>query len=124
MRFLTASLVTASLAAITLLGVTAPSRAGDLVPPKDIQATFFNGQAFTASTPANIKYTMTATPDGKIMRDPVGKSGVKGEGTWKLTKDGFCTAWKGSKSNCFRLITGDKKWSVMAGTTAVAFWTK
>ncbi len=117
-------LLTASLAAGLLLGATELSRAGDLVPPKEIQATFFNGQPFTASTPANIKYTMTATPDGKITREPVGKSGVKGDGTWKLSRDGFCTAWKGSKSNCFRLITGDKKWSVMSGTTAVAYWTK
>jgi hypothetical protein len=117
-------LLTASLATVALLGIAAPGQAGDLVPPKDIQSTFFNGQAFTASTPSNIKYTMTATPDGKIIREPVGKSGVKGEGTWKLSKDGFCTAWKGSKSNCFRLITGDKQWSVMSGTTAVAYWTK
>jgi hypothetical protein len=119
MRFLTASIT-----AVLLVGGSATTFALDLVQPKDIQATFFNGQPFTASTPANIKYTMTATADGKITREPVGKSGVKGEGTWKLSKDGFCTAWKGSKSNCYRLITGDKKWSVMSGTTAVAYWTK
>ena len=25
-----------------------------------------------------------------------GQAGVKGEGTWKLSKEGFCTSWKGS----------------------------
>jgi hypothetical protein len=117
-------LVIVTLATTFLVGATAPSHAGDLVKPADIKATFFNGQPFTASTRSNIKFTMTATPDGKIIREPVGKSGVKGEGTWKLTGDGFCTAWKGSKSTCYRLITDEKKWSVMAGTNAVAYWTK
>jgi len=51
--------------------------------------------------------------------------GLKSEGTWKLSKDGFCTTWKGSKPNCYRLLTaGDNKWSVMQGATAVATWTK
>ena len=93
--------------------------------PAEIQTTFFNGQPFTSSTPQNIKYTMVFTTDGKMTREPLGKSGVKGEGTWKLSKDGFCTTWKGSKPNCYRLLTaGDNKWSVMKGTTAVATWTK
>ena len=119
MRFLNLSL-----AAGLLAGTTASGFAADVMAPKDIQASFFNGQPFTASTPSNIKYTMTAMPDGKITREPVGKAGVKGEGTWKLSKDGFCTAWKGSQSNCFRLLAGDKTWSVMKGTTLLAVWTK
>jgi hypothetical protein len=54
-----------------------------------------------------------------------GKTGAKAEGTWKLSADGFCTTWKGSKENCFRVqATGDKKWSIIAGTTAAAYWTK
>ena len=53
-----------------------------------------------------------------------GKSGIKGEGTWKLSKDGFCTTWKGSKANCYTVIaSGDNKWSVMKGT-ADAVWSK
>ena len=94
--------------------------------PKDIQATFFTGQAFTAATPSNVKFKMVFTADGKMTREPVARtSGVKGEGTWKLTKDGFCTTWKGSTANCFRIQTaGDNKWSVMKGTTAIGTWTK
>ena len=94
--------------------------------PNEIQATFFNGQPFTSSTPSNVKFKMVFTADGKMTREPVAKTtGVKGEGTWKLTKDGFCTTWKGSAANCFRVLTaGDNKWSVVKGTTAVATWTK
>ena len=93
--------------------------------PNDIQTTFFNGQPFTSSTPQNIKYTMVFTPEGKMTREPLGKSGVKGEGTWKLSKDGFCTTWKNSAANCFNLVAaGDKKWSVMKGTAAIGTWTK
>ena len=55
----------------------------------------------------------------------LGKSGVKGEGTWKLSKDGFCTTWKGSKVSCFRVVpNGENKWSVMKGTVLAAVWTK
>jgi hypothetical protein len=93
--------------------------------PNEIQATFFTGQPFTAATPTNTKFKMVFTPDGKMTREPLAKSGAKSEGTWKLSKDGFCTTWKGSKANCFRIMTaGDNKWSVMKGTTAVATWTK
>jgi hypothetical protein len=93
--------------------------------PAEIQATFFNGMPFTSSTPQNIKYTMVFTPEGKMTREPLGKAGVKGEGTWKLSKDGFCTTWKNSAANCFNLVAaGDKKWSVMKGTAAIGTWSK
>ena len=61
-----------------------------------------------------------------MTREPVRtRPASKGEGTWKLSKDGFCTTWKGSKANCFTLVTVDKnKWSVVKGSTAVATWSK
>ncbi len=93
--------------------------------PKDIQATFFNGQPFTASTPANVKYKMVFTSDGKMTREPLGKAGAKNEGTWRLNPEGFCTTWKGAKQNCFTVLSsGQNKWSVIAGTQAVAYWSK
>jgi hypothetical protein len=93
--------------------------------PNDIQTTFFNGQPFTSSTPQNIKYTMVFSADGKMTRAPLGKAGVKGEGTWKLSKDGFCTTWKNSAANCYSLVpSGDNKWSVMKGTASIGTWTK
>jgi hypothetical protein len=93
--------------------------------PSEIKSTFFTGQPFTSATPGNVKFKMVFTADGKMTREPLAASGSKGEGTWKLSKDGFCTTWKGSKANCFRVLTaGDNKWSVLKGTTAVATWTK
>lgn len=93
--------------------------------PSEIQTSFFDGKPFTASTPSNIRFTMVFTPEGKVTREPVGKSGIKGEGKWKLSKDGFCTEWKGSKASCFVLVSmGDNKWSVVRGATTVATWSK
>jgi hypothetical protein len=110
-------------AAVAILALTTPALAAALT-PNEIQATFFNGQPFTASA-TNIKYKMIFSADGKMTREPVGSGGSKGEGTWKLTKEGFCTTWKGSQPNCFRILTaGDNKWSVTKGTTIVATWTK
>jgi hypothetical protein len=107
---------------VALVGI-GPACAGVLA-PTEIQSTFFTGQPFTSSA-KGVRYKMTFNADGKIMREPVGSSGAKGEGTWKLSKDGFCSTWKGSKANCFRVETaGDNKWSVMKGKTVVATWTK
>lgn len=111
-------------AAALAAGVGLAAAAGKLA-PNEIQATFFNGQPFTAATPSNIKFTMLFKPDGKVTREPQGKAGVKGDGTWKLSKDGFCTTWKGSKASCFTLVpAGDNKWSVVKGAQTVATWSK
>ena len=77
-----------------------PARRGRLA-PSDIETMFFTGQPFTAATPSNVKFKMVFSADGNMTREPLGKSGAKGEGTWKLAPDGFCTTWKGSKPNCF-----------------------
>jgi hypothetical protein len=105
----------------TTVAAAQPAR----LPPSEIQTTFFNGQSFTASTLSNVKYKMTFLADGKMKREPIG-SGNKGEGTWKLSKDGFCTTWGGSTmANCFTLVNaGANKWSVMKGSTIQAIWTK
>ena len=93
--------------------------------PSDIQTTFFNGKPFTAATPsAGAKFKMTFTADGKIKRQPIG-SGKRGEGTWKLSDNGFCRTWKGAKEECFTVVSaGTKKWSVLHGSTIVATWSK
>jgi hypothetical protein len=92
--------------------------------PEQIQTTFFNGQSFTASTTSNVKYKMTFMADGKMRREPT-SGGTRGEGTWKLSKDGFCTTWTGAKANCFSIVAaGDNKWSVLKGSTIMATWSK
>jgi hypothetical protein len=119
-----AAIAGASVALLVSVGIALAGPVGRLL-PKDVEATFFNGQAFTASTPSNVKFKMVFNADGKMTREPLGKSGAKSEGTWKLNADGFCTTWKGSKENCFRVqASGNNKWSIIAGTTAVAYWSK
>ena len=67
---------------------------------------------------------MTFMADGKMKRQPIG-AGSRGEGTWKLSKDGFCTMWKGGKDSCFTVVSaGDNKWSVLKGSTIMATWSK
>ena len=94
--------------------------------PEEIQTTFFTGQPFTAATTSNVKFKMTFTADGKMKREPSGGGGgSKGEGTWKLSKEGFCTMWKGAVGNCFTVVNaGDNKWSVLKGSTILATWSK
>jgi hypothetical protein len=107
-----------------LTGLSAASAAERLT-ANEIKTTFFNGQPFTATAASNAKFKMTYTPDGKVTREPLGKIGAKGEGTWKLDKFGFCTTWTGQRALCSTVVpTGDNKWSVVRGTTTVATWSK
>jgi hypothetical protein len=113
------------LATVGLVVGAAAAPAVTKLSPNEIQATFFNGQPFTSATTSNIQFKMVFMPGGKMTREPVGKSGIKGEGTWKLSKDGFCTTWKGSKENCYSLVaSGNNKWSVVKGTVAMGTWSK
>jgi hypothetical protein len=116
----------AMLAGIVLVGLAGPAMAQIVkLAPKDIQTQFFDGKAFTAATTSGTKFKMAFSPDGKVTREPQDKAGQKGEGTWKLSKDGFCTAWKGSAQNCYTLVSIEKnKWSVVKGATTVATWSK
>ena len=93
--------------------------------PKEIQTQFFDGKPFTAATTSGTKFKLTFSADGKVTREPQDKAGAKGEGTWKLSKDGFCTTWKGGTPNCFIVsATGENKWKVMKGPTTMAVWSK
>jgi hypothetical protein len=93
--------------------------------PKEIQTEFFDGKTFTAATTSGTKFKMMFSGDGKVTREPQDKAGAKGEGTWKLSKDGFCTTWKGSAANCYTIVNVDKnKWSVVKGAATVAVWSK
>ena len=115
----------AAAALLAVLLTTHGVAAADKMAPNDIQSTFFNGQPFAASTTSNLKFKMTFTADGKMKRQPVG-TGAKGVGTWKLSKDGFCTTWNGATiANCFTVVSaGDNKWSIMKGSTILAIWSK
>jgi hypothetical protein len=124
MRADVAGVVTGGALSLLFAGSTFAAAPAGKLSPSDIQATFFNGQPFTASTPSNVKFKMTFTSDGKMKREPIG-AGNKGKGTWKLSKDGFCTAWNNAKDNCFTVVSaGDNKWSVLKGSTIMATWSK
>ena len=93
--------------------------------PSDIQTTFFNGQPFTASTQSGTKFKMIFMPDGSMTREPLGKTGAKSSGTWKLDTSGFCTTWKQREANCYTIIpSGKNKWLVKNSSTVIAVWTK
>jgi hypothetical protein len=119
------------------LPATAPAPApapkvAALPPPKvgkmtgdQVKQHFFTGEKFFAQTPQGVAYKMTYAPDGKMLREPAGKAGVKAEGTWKVQKDGFCTQWSGSPQNCYGMVYGnDGRFNVMKGTTVVGVWSK
>jgi hypothetical protein len=115
----------ASLALAGILLAASAAFAAEPMAPSDIQATFFDGKPFTASTTSGTQFKMIFTADGKMTRQPRGKSGKKSSGTWKLDASGFCTSWKGAETNCYTVVpSGKNKWSIQKGSTAVAVWSK
>ena len=99
--------------------------AAEPMKPSDIQATFFDGKPFTASTTSGTKFKMSFSPDGKMTRQPSGKAGKKSSGTWKLDSSGFCTTWKGAETNCYTVTpSGKNKWTIQKGSTTLAMWSK
>lgn len=115
----------AGVASVAVFATSALAAPPAKLAPNDIQTAFFSGQPFTAATTSNVKFKMTFTADGKMKREAASGGGGKGEGTWKLSKDGFCTAWKNAGANCFTVVSaGDNKWSVLKGSTIMATWSK
>jgi len=108
----------------TLLSTAA--LAASKLTPKEIATEFFDGKPFTAATGSGgSKFKMVFTPDGKATREPEGKGGQKVQGTWKLSKEGYCTSWDGKAPNCYTIVNVDKnKWSVVKGAATVAVWSK
>jgi hypothetical protein len=118
------SFVGAATALFISTGMLVAAPVGRLA-PAEVQKLFFDGKPFTASTTSNVKFKMVFTPSGTMTREPVSKSGAKTEGTWKLSEDGFCSTWKGSKENCYRVHeNGANKWAVVISSQAVAYWSK
>jgi hypothetical protein len=96
---------------VLLFGASTVLAAGPMA-PSEIQATFFIGQPFTATTPSSTKFKMTFTPDEKMTREPLAQHGDKSASAWKLNPKGFCTTWSHSKSNCFTIVPSREiKWS-------------
>lgn len=115
-----AGIGTAVLVATSLIAAPVAKLAPDV-----IASTFFNGQPFIAATMSNVKFKMTFSADGKMKREPVNGGGAKGEGTWKLSTDGFCTTWNGAKANCYVVVSaGQNKWSVLKGSSLMATWSR
>ena len=107
-----------------LLSVSA-AFAAEPMAPSDIQATFFDGKPFTASTTSGTQFKMYFHAGRENDRQPRGKSGKKSSGTWKLDSSGFCTSWKGAETNCYTVVpSGKNKWSIQKSSTAVAVWSK
>ena len=114
-----------SFGVVYLLVAARAAVAAEPMAPSDIQATFFNGQPFTASTVDGTQFKMTFTADGKMIREPLAHTGYKNNGTWKLDAKGFCTTWKQANPTCYTIIpNGENKWLVQKDATVVATWIK
>ena len=108
----------------TLISACAAFAAGPMA-PNYIQATFFKRETVYRVNYEWHAYQTHSAPDGKMTREPRGKSGKKNSGTWKLDTQGSCTTWKRAETNCYTIVpSGKNKWSVQKGSTALAVWTK
>jgi hypothetical protein len=92
--------------------------------PKEIQTEFFDGKTFTAATTSGVKFKMTFTARRQGDARAAGQVRAKGEGTWKLSKEGFCTSGRAARRTATRCQHRQNKWSVVKGASTVATWSK
>jgi len=92
---------------------TSAAFAAEPMVPSDIQAIFFKGQPFTASTTSGIQFKITFTPDGQMTRQPRGKSGKRARALGNLTAQGFAG---------LVVSSGKNKCSIQKGFTTIAVW--
>jgi hypothetical protein len=76
------------LACAGIIAFGALAHAGPLA-PKDIQATFFTGQPFTASTPKGIKYKIGVHRRGQDHSRAGGQGGYQGRGYVDIVQGRF-----------------------------------
>ena len=72
---------TEPLTVVWILLTASAAFAAEPMAPSDIQATFFNGEPFTASTPGGAKFRMTFMSDGKMTVSP---SQIRPEEQWHV----------------------------------------
>ena len=90
--------------------------------PKEIQATFATGTPFSSTTPTGTTYTIVLKSDGTASRTPR-KSKVAITGTWRLSKDGYCSTWGKNSENCYKIEKGTGRYNVLDKSGArVAYW--
>jgi hypothetical protein len=93
--------------------------------PAEIRKLFFDGRPFTSSTTSgNTAWTMTFRPDGTMTREVTRGAGQSGNGTWKASREGFCTRWEGAdEERCFIVASRvDGRHAIILNTATVAVW--
>jgi hypothetical protein len=110
--------------AIVLCGLTTVAVAAKSMSPEEIKATFGTGVAFASTSPAGARYSLVLKADGTATRTPR-KSKAATPGTWRLSKDGYCSKWSGGSENCYTVEPDGTKYTVLDahGKTA-AVWSK
>ena len=74
--------------------------------------------------PRNLKFKMTFTADGKMKRH-ADRHRQPGRGDLEALEGWFLHRLEGRPGHCFTVVSaGDKKWSVLKGSTVMATWSK
>ena len=115
------------LSLILLSHFVVPAVAADkphLRTPPEIKATFGTGTPFTATAPSGKVIMITLKPDGVAQAVPKGKKKGKA-GKWRLSDDGYCTAWEKAAENCYKIRQIGADYEVVNASNAIiAHWTK
>jgi hypothetical protein len=96
--------------------------AADKVTPDQIKATFATGVPFTSTAPSGKVVTITFKTDGTGTLQEKGKRASQGK--WRVSSNGYCSAWDKSAEHCYTLVKDGDKYSVLGATgSVVARWT-
>ncbi len=99
-------------AIILAAGTASAMAAGSPLSPSQIQSTFGTGKTFSAtSASGRSAYWFTFRADGSATAVPKGqKTGAQGK--WRLSSDGYCSAWGPGAEHCYTIDKNGSKFDV------------
>ncbi len=114
------------ISALAMVAVTSlPVMAATPLTPDQIKTTFGTGSPIHGvAMPGGRRYSLTLGTDGTATMTMLNDKSVQ-TGTWKVSKDGYCSKWGSKTEHCYTVQPNGKQFDVLnhAGTV-IARWTK
>lgn len=110
--------------AILLCCLTTFAAAAKTMSPDEIKSNFATGAGFSSTSPSGARFVLVLKADGTATRTPKrGKAATPG--TWRPSKDGYCSKWSSGTENCYTIQQDGTKYTVLDSHGKVAaVWTK
>jgi hypothetical protein len=106
-------------------GLVLPGFAANPLPAADLAKRFGTGATIKGtSIPGGAAYELRLAADGTAVMKVLRGDRATRTGTWRVSSEGFCTAWSASAERCYAVIRNGKAFDLVdTAGKVVARWT-